>query len=635
MRSFFSRRAGLRLLALVAVIVASAGVGVASAGFSTWEPRAAYAPTWRDIGLTPPLATTVGDRLYAVAFGQNISRSGIVGVAEYDPTTNAWQYPTDPQSGREEAGVASLGARIYAVGGQSVFCMANRGCAWDIFRDVRAFDTSTRTWQDVAPLGTARTGVGAGALGGKLYAVGGQFVSCDALGCTFTRYDLVEAYDPSTNSWQPRAPLPSARTGVQVAALNGKLYAVGGQTPGPGVQLELLEYDPGQNAWRGRAALPAGREGTLAVGAGRLYLIGGKLDNVVTARVDVYDPVANQWSSGTPLPTPRQQVGAASLGGRLYAVGGDTGNFSYVGTVEALDLPRRLNAADVNGDGRADLGVWVPRNGLWFALQSGDNQSFLNYAGGPGQIPVAGDYNGDGRADAGIFAPNGAVWYIRLTGGGTINVNLGAGGANQMPAPADYDGDGKTDLAVRVPGNGFLLVQKSSGGWLSNIIGSPTSVPVPADYDGDGKADLAVWEPSSGLWFALKSSGGTFVNYAGGPGQIPVPGDYNGDGFDDAGVFDPAGNVWYIRFTGGGTMNLTLGAVGASQVPVPADYDGDGKTDLAVWVPDNGFYLIQKSTGGFLHNIIGDATSVPLAKRPGYPGSYPYGPSRPTTTGGR
>lgn len=40
----------------------------------------------------------------------------------------------------------------------------------------------------------------------------------------------VEVFDPGTNSWRPAAPMAQPRCALAAAALGGRLYAVGGQS---------------------------------------------------------------------------------------------------------------------------------------------------------------------------------------------------------------------------------------------------------------------------------------------------------------------------------------------------------------------------------------------------------------------
>ena len=56
----------------------------------------------------------------------------------------------------------------------------------------------------MAPLTLARIGAGVAALEGKLYAVGGR-VENEAL-------SSLERYDPETNAWEAAAPLTTARS---------------------------------------------------------------------------------------------------------------------------------------------------------------------------------------------------------------------------------------------------------------------------------------------------------------------------------------------------------------------------------------------------------------------------------------
>src|SRR5262245_38345940 len=69
------------------------------------------------------------------------------------------------------------------------------------------------------------------ALNGKIYAVGGGIPDPSGKGMLDRGAStLVEEYDPATDRWRVRAPLPHALTHVGLTGLDGKLYAVGGFT---------------------------------------------------------------------------------------------------------------------------------------------------------------------------------------------------------------------------------------------------------------------------------------------------------------------------------------------------------------------------------------------------------------------
>jgi hypothetical protein len=68
---------------------------------------------------------------------------------------------------------------------------------------------------------TARAYLGVAAVNGILYAVGGQ-------GSGNSAVSTVEAHDPSTDAWTARAVMPTTRWSLGADLLNGILYAVGG-----------------------------------------------------------------------------------------------------------------------------------------------------------------------------------------------------------------------------------------------------------------------------------------------------------------------------------------------------------------------------------------------------------------------
>ena len=105
---------------------------------------------------------------------------------------------------------------------------------------------------------------------GRLYVVGGR-------GHGAGNRATLEIYDPATDSWAQAADMPTARGGLTAAALDGRLHVTGGEDLDTGATFAQHEvYDPATGRWTTLAPMPTARHGLTSQAVGdRWYVIGG------------------------------------------------------------------------------------------------------------------------------------------------------------------------------------------------------------------------------------------------------------------------------------------------------------------------------------------------------------------------
>lgn len=205
-------------------------------------------------------------------------------------------------------------------------------------------DNSKGTWTTAAPAPTPRTEVAAAAIESKIYVVGGFNKPNLQNILEFAISNKVEVYDTASDSWSITTPLPEGRHHAGIASLNGLLYVVGGFTKSLmsvwHAVATVYQYDPANQEWRELAPMPTARGALgVAVYQNRLYAIGGYDGKHNSGSVEIFDPQTNTWSSGAPMPTPRDHLAVATAGNRIYAIGGRP-ELDYrrnMGTVEEYD----------------------------------------------------------------------------------------------------------------------------------------------------------------------------------------------------------------------------------------------------------------------------------------------------------
>jgi hypothetical protein len=166
------------------------------------------------------------------------------------------------------------------------------------------------SWEALANAPAIRTEAGYVNLNGTLHLVGGLKAH--------------HVYDPATNTWSTKAPLPVKLNHVQAVVVGGKIYVVGGLTSWPDGDVNTVYiYDPGSNTWTQGAPMPVGRgAGATVVHNGKIYYAGGMHGGVAVNLFDVYDPTTNSWSSLPSMPRVREHFHGAVVNGKLWAIGG-------------------------------------------------------------------------------------------------------------------------------------------------------------------------------------------------------------------------------------------------------------------------------------------------------------------------
>jgi N-acetylneuraminic acid mutarotase len=115
---------------------------------------------------------------------------------------------------------------------------------------------------------TARWGPGVAWSGNHLYAIGG-------FDNNFNPLSTVEAYDPATNTWQERAPMPSAGSHPAVGTLDDGRIIVAGGGPPSSETADVELYTPWSNTWQQLTPLPVATIPTGAVVGHMFYVISG------------------------------------------------------------------------------------------------------------------------------------------------------------------------------------------------------------------------------------------------------------------------------------------------------------------------------------------------------------------------
>ncbi|MCI3950389.1 MAG: Kelch repeat-containing protein, partial [Acidimicrobiales bacterium] len=379
--------------------------------------------------------------------------------------------------------------------------------------DVWVYDTEADAWTAGPPLLAARGAGAAALLGRTIHFFGGAERASDGTNLVDRADHWSLDLDAVGAGWQPRAPLPDPRNHLGGAALDGRVYAVGGQHGGndtTGNSATVSVYDPGaaDRTWLRLPALPAPRKGpVVGVVDGELLAATGNGGGAVPTTTTWSLRRAGRWEQLPAMPVAMGDVAAGVVGSRVLVVGagtaatyeGDlaTGTWRtratrpHTGSGSAAEvLGGKLHVVGGTGPSAGRLQVFDPAANRWtlgpappFAA-SGSSSAVVD-----GKLYVAGGVTaGATTAAVARFDPGTGRWEAlaplplprnRAAAGSDGRRLLVFGGTG----PGSGDAGGVAD--------GFATVQAfdpATGTWATSDDGGSGLAPLPQARGGTGRA---------------------------------------------------------------------------------------------------------------------------------------------------
>jgi hypothetical protein len=238
----------------------------------------------------------------------------------FDPAEKAWSLKAPIPFPCNHVALATIGTKIYAFGG---FIEQNRCPHSKCF----VYDVVENVWQRIAALQRPRGATSAVVLDQKIHLLGGRDVRS---------VEWHEVYDPKTDKYQilggmrgstGTQPFVGQRDHMGVTVVDGRIHAIGGRMDSYDFNTSLhAVYDPGTDSWSFRAPLPTPRSGVSAVlYRDKIVVFGGEATGRVFGTNESYDPKTDRWEALTPMVVPRHGLhgaGFALIGDMIHAPGG-------------------------------------------------------------------------------------------------------------------------------------------------------------------------------------------------------------------------------------------------------------------------------------------------------------------------
>jgi hypothetical protein len=382
-------------------------------------------------------------RYFALAFGL-LSLSLLVKASLPQVTTGTWSSGGTMASAHD-AGCSVLlqDGRLMVIGGSD---------AHGPTANVDIFNTDG-TWSSAAVMQSPRASQACAVLqNGQVLAAGGDAGAGGAV-------NTAELYDPSANSWSSLPVMTQARSGATASLLqDGRVLLAGGGSN------ELEIFDPNSQAFSFVGTMSASRQDAAAtvMQDGRVLIVGGSgIDPAtgnptVLASSDIYDPAAASVSAGPALAVARSKHSATTqLDGKVAVIGGSNGS-ADLNSIEIFDpVARNFSSASASlaTSRSGHLAFLLPKNND--ILVVGGQSAGADLASAELYAPWGG-VSGTGAMKAARSQASGSSLSI------VDGLLMVAGGSSQNTAELYTFATVKTDAADYAPGT---MVTITGTGW--------------------------------------------------------------------------------------------------------------------------------------------------------------------------
>jgi N-acetylneuraminic acid mutarotase len=247
-------------------------------------------------------------------------------VYEYDPGPDKWTKKKNIPTPVHHQAQAAYNGKIYIFGGCTRAISGEGGTT-----NVWEFDPVADSYRAMAAMSVKRCSPIAEEVGGKIYVIGGLEPNENGQGTRVTGRN--QMFDPATNTWTERSPMPTARNHAFAGVVNGKIYVIGGRIGAGNIpattNVDIVEeYDPATNLWGPiKDRMPTPRSGGgAATYNGKIYVGGGELQNrqmsAAFRALEAYDPASNTWEILPSMPTAVHGNAMGFIGSKLHVVSG-------------------------------------------------------------------------------------------------------------------------------------------------------------------------------------------------------------------------------------------------------------------------------------------------------------------------